>query len=574
MLANRGRILAAAESGDRDAFLGLHDQFAPMLYRFSFWLTGNENEARELVIATFRRAFRAIGKRPRNVVLDTWFYRMAVRTYLASTRWHRLTRRAPGPVEIEDRTVALRRATLALPPRLRVVWLLSLAEGMPQSQTAEALGTSLDRVESLLERARSEFHAPDSDADRGAVERAIRQFSAPRPGASLRSEVAAALGTGDSTVRTRVMQGGIALVVLALLFSVGFSLLRSPEDTVAEPGQVEAQPKTIIVLGVADTGALIAFNAKDLRPSSITGVGGEPRALALSADKGTLFILQEDGLLTVEAESRQVGQLLKLQAEGLSSLAVVGQHRVVGSGTATSLLVIDESDGVVMEIALPWPVERLIPLNEGSLLAVAVDRTEMVRVELESLTVGEAMTIGARLRLGAVVPTDSGEAAYVTTPDTEEVWRVGLKAGQTILLAKTPAARATSGALNADGTALFLGIVTGPVTDEPDEDSSSASPDIKSRVPDAKDSSEEDSGNEETPELTMINTSDGSVERQLWQAGGISQMALDPAREILYALAPHANAILVLDSRTLHVRNVVTLAIIPVAFTLVSGGGS
>ena len=72
----------------------------------------------------------------------------------------------------------------------------------------------------------------------------------------------------------------------------------------------------------------------------------------------------------------------------------------------------------------------------------------------------------------------------------------------------------------------------------------------------------------------MINTSDGSVERQLWQAGGITQMALDPARNILYALAPHANAILVLDSRTLHVRNVVTLAITPVAFTLVSEEGN
>ena len=573
MLANRGRILAAAERGDRDAFLGLYDQFGPILYRLFFWLTGNESESRALVIATFRYAFRSFRKRPRNLVLDTWFYRMAVRTFISHTRWHMLSRRTPGPVEIEDRSTVWRAAVIPLPPRLRIVWLLTLAEGMPQSQTAEALGVSLDRVESLLERARIAFSAPDPEADRAVIERAMRQLSAPRPGATLRSEVAPALGTGDTTMRTRVMQAGIGLVVLALVASVAFSLLRDEEEAEAAPEEAGAQPKTIVVLGVADSGALAAFNAKDLRPSSIIGVGSDPRALELSSDGKTLYILQEDGLLTVDAESRQVGRLFQLPAQDWSSLAVVGQYIVVGSQTNPLLLVIDENGETAAEIALPWPAESLVPLNEGSLLAVAVDRTEMVRVELESQSAGETMIVGANLKLGAVVPTESGEVAFVTTPDTEEVWRVGLMAGQTILLATTPAARATSGALNADGTALYLGIDSGPVTVVPSEESSSASPDAESGASDADDSSGGDSGSEAS-ELTMINTSDGSVERQLWQAGGITQMALDPAREILYALAPHANAILVLDSRTLHVRNVVTLAITPVAFTLVSEEGN
>ena len=573
MLANRGRILAAAERGDRDAFLGLYDQFGPILYRLFFWLTGNESESRALVIATFRYAFRSFRKRPRNLVLDTWFYRTAVRTFISHTRWHMLSRRTSGPVEIEDRSTVWRAAVIPLPPRLRIVWLLTLAEGMPQSQTAEALGVSLDRVESLLERARIAFSAPDPEADRAAIERAMRQLIAPRPGATLRSEVAAALGTGDTTMRTRVMQAGIGLVVLALAASVAFSLLRDEEEAEAAPEEADAQPKTIVVLGVADSGALAAFNAKDLRPSSIIGVGSEPRALELSSDGKTLYILQEDGLLTVDAESRQVGRLFQLPAQDWSSLAVAGRYIVVGSQTNPLLLVIDENGETAAEIALPWPAESLVPLNEGSLLAVSVDRTEMVRVELESQSAGETMIVGANLKLGAVVPTDSGEAAFVTTPDTEEVWRVGLKAGQTILLATSPAARATSGALNADGTALYLGIDSGPVTVVPSEESSSASPDAESGASDADDSSDGDSGIEAS-ELTMINTSDGSVERQLWQAGGITQMALDPAREILYALAPHANAILVLDSRTLHVRNVVTLAIAPVAFTLVSEEGN
>ena len=338
MLANRGRILAAAERGDRDAFLGLYDQFGPILYRLFFWLTGNENESRELVIATFRYAFRSFRKRPRNLVLDTWFYRMAVRTFISHTRLHMLSRRTPGPVEIEDRSTVWRAAVIPLPPRLRVVWLLTLAEGMPQSQTAEALGVSLDRVESLLERARIAFSAPDPEADRAVIERAMRQLIAPRPGATLRSEVAAALGTGDTTMRTRVMQAGIGLVVLALVASVAFSLLRDEEEAEAAPEEAGAQPKTIVVLGVADSGALAAFNAKDLRPSSIIGVGSQPRALVLSADGKTLYILQEDGLLTVDAESRQVGRLFQLPAQDWSSLAVAGQYIVVGSQTRSSAL--------------------------------------------------------------------------------------------------------------------------------------------------------------------------------------------------------------------------------------------
>lgn len=580
MLANRGRILSAAEGGDRDAFLGLYDQFAPMLYRFAFWLTGNEREARELVIATFRRAFRTMRRRPRTIVLDTWFYRIAVRTFLASKRWNVITRRAPGPVEIDDRSTAWREATLALPPRLRVVWLLALAEGMPQSQTAEALGTSLDRTEALLERAQAAFRAPDAEADRAGVERAMRQLSAPRPSATLRSEVAAVLATGDATLRTRLMQGGVGLVVLALLVSVAFSLLRDEEATDALADEVQAQPKSIVVLGLADIGALVAFNAKNLQPSSIVGVGEAPRALALSADGATLYILQEDGLLSVDAKSREVGRLMPLPFTDLNSLTAIGKYLVMGSETESLLLVVDEGDEVLTEISLPWPVGSVVPLDESSLLAVASDRTRVARVALASARVEEAIAVGDDLVLGAIVHAAGGALAYVTTPETEEIWQVALDSGQPVRLAEGAAGRATSGAINADGSFLYLSIETGPLSTLTGE-SAESSADIKSRVPpvrttakensDAAAAEEEGAETGELPALTMINTADGSVERELWQGGGITQLALDPARNILYALAPHANAILVLDSRTLHVRNVVPLAVRPVAFALTAG---
>ena len=578
MLANRGRTIAAAERGDRDAFLGLYDQFGPMLYRFFFWLTGNEQEARDLVVATFRRAVRTFRKRPRDMVLDTWFYRTAVSTFLSSTRWHRITRRTAGSVEIEDRTTAWRAAVVALPPRLRVVWLLSLAEGMPQSQTAEALGTSLERVESLMERARAAYRAPEAHADRTAVERAMRQFRAPRPGAALRAEVAAALGTSEATIRTRVMQGTIGLVVLALVASVAFSLLRGPAEEEAAPEQADAEPMTIVVLGAADTGALIAFDPKGLRPDTVTGVGGEPRGLALSHDGTVVYVLQEDGLLTVDAQSQQVGRLVHVPAQEWSTLAVAGQYVVLGSTSATSLVAVLEGDEAPLEIPLPWSVDTLVPLSANTVLAVAVDRVQMVRVALDPLGVGEAITVGTDLALGAVVPTADASVAYVTTPETEEIWRVDLGTGQAILFAATPAARASRGALNADGSALYLSVETGPGSPGQNQETSTSA-DVTSTAtpggtPTAKDSANDETADEEPaqadtmPALTMINLADGSVERELWQGGGITQLALDPNRDILYALASRANAILIMDAKTLHVRNVVPLAVRPVGFVL------
>ena len=581
MLANRGRILAAAEGGDHEAFLGLYDQFCPMLYRFFFWLTGNESEARELVVATFRRAFGAFRKRPRTMVLDTWFYRMAVRTFLASARWQRLIRRAPGPVEIEDRTMDWRRAVIALPPRLRVVWLLILAEGMPQSQTAEALGVSLERAESLFDRAHAAYRPPDPDADRPAVERVMRQLRAPRPGATLRVEVAAALGTGETTLRIRLLQGGIGLMVFLLAVSVGFSLFRGEDESEASPVGDDAAPKTIVVLGTADIGALLSFSAKDLRPSSITGVGNEPRALALTADGKTLYVLQEDGLLTVDAQSQQVGPIIQLPDQDWSSLAVTGLFVVLGSHTATLLVTMDENDELLADIPLPWSVDRLLPLSESAVLAVAADRTQMVRVALDTRTVGDVITIGADLVIGAVVLAADGLAAFVTTPETDEIWRVDLDSRQVILFATTPAARATYGLLSEDGTVLYLGSEAESIAEETGESDSSESADVKSKVPASGSSASKDAADAETaqeevaeiataPALTMINTADGSVERQLWQGGGVTQMALDSERNILYALAPHASAILVLDSRTFHVRNVVPLPVRAVTFTLVA----
>ena len=580
MLANRGRILAAAERGDRDAFLGLYDQFGPMLYRLFFWLTGSEAEARTLVTDTFRDAFRSFRRRPRDMVLDTWFYRVAVRSFLASTRLDIIFRRTLGPAEIDDRSTPWRQAVLALPPRLRVVWLLVLAEGMPQSQTAEAMRVSLDRVESLLERGRAAFAPPEPGADRATIERAMRQLSAPRPGATLRGDVAAVIGTGGATLRARLMQAGVGLMVLALVISVAFSLLRGEDETAAGPEQAEAEPKSLVVLGTADAGALASFNAQDLRPSGIIGVGEEPHALGLAADGATLYVLQSEGLLTVNAHSQQVGRLFALPAREWTVLVVAGQLAVLGSNIDAALAAVDENGETVAEFALPWPVAELVRLTERSVLAVSVDRTQVATIALESFTVSAPKSVGEGLALGAIVPVEDGSAAYVTTPASQEVWRFTFATEEAELVTATPAARAPYGALSADGSSLYLsnGDWQAPAAAMEESTPSRAQMSSAERTGQSSGQAQSNDGSDEgndpddeaLPALTMIDTTDGSVARELWQSGGTTQLALDPERNILYALTPQASAILVLDSRTFHVRNVIPLAVRPVAFALLS----
>ncbi len=574
--------MAGAERGDRDAFLGLYDQFGPMLYRLCFWLTGNEADARALVVATFRDAFRAFHKRPRDMVLDTWFYRVAVRAFLSATRWDALLRRTPGPAEIEDRTTPWRNAVLALPPRLRVVWLLVFAEGMPQSQTAEAARVSLDRVETMLERGRAAFSPPEPDADRAAIERAMRQLSAPRPGATLRGEVAAVLGTGGVSLRVRLLQAGVGLMVLALVASAAFSFLRGEDEEEAAGEQAESEPKTLVVLGMADTGALVAFNALDLRPSGIVGIGEEPRALALSADGETLYVLQAEGLLTVDAGSQQIGRLFSLPPQQWSGLAVAGQFAVVGSQTEPALAVVDGDGATVAEIPLPWPVDELLRLSDRAVLVVADDRTQVATVELDTFTVSAPKAIGERLVLGAIVPVEDGSAAYATTPETGELWQLEFATGDADVLTAAPAARAPFGALSADGASLYLSSGLTAMPEAPAAAGAASGPQMTSgervgqtlsRPRSSGDAGDgDDTAEAAPPALTMLSTADGSVERELWQSGGITRLALDAERNILYALAPEAGAILVLDSRTFHVRNVIPLAVRPVAFTLLSPG--
>lgn len=70
-------LTRAARRGDRTAFERLVVETAPQVHALALRLTGNEQDARDVVQETYLRAFRSIGRFRSEAAVSTWLYRIA-----------------------------------------------------------------------------------------------------------------------------------------------------------------------------------------------------------------------------------------------------------------------------------------------------------------------------------------------------------------------------------------------------------------------------------------------------------------------------------------------------------------
>ena len=555
MLHNRARLLTSAESGNIDAFVVLYDQYGLLLYRFLFRLTGHEFVANELLVATFRRAFREFRKRPRDIMLDTWLYRMAAATFAANALWPWRASRAPKPVQIEGRSAPWLQATVRLPPRLRMVWVLTLAERMPRSQAAEVLNWSLDQVHTRLDRAYGVFVPPDEAGDRPTIERNIRLIPEPRPGGQLRSDVAIAVGAGDAVLRTRIIQGGVALLILVLVVAAGFSVLRddvavNPADATSKPGRI-----SIFVLGETDTGVLLILDPTSQKILQVIGIGPEPQAVRLSATAKELYVLQREGVLTIDVGTQRATRLLPLPSRNWETLAVAGRWIAVGTGLHERVAIADMKEHAVVATAtLPWPVRELVPLNATQVIAVAQGAPEIARVSLDTATVEGPLSIGRDHPIGTVVSSD-GATVYVTKPLGREVWQIQLDSRRLERLTNGSMGRAVNSELSPDGQILYLAV--------PERAPTAQGPQVGGQRVQTR-------ADIDQPAVVALRTDDGSVQARMWQRGGVSRLMLDQDSKALYALAPASHALMALDPHSLRVRNAIPLGIPSIDFVVLA----
>src|ERR1700753_1550168 len=79
-------ILANARQGDTDAFRVLVERHSRSLFRLAFRMTGNEQDAEDVVQESFLRAFKQLSKFDERASFGTWLYRIATNCSLDHVR--------------------------------------------------------------------------------------------------------------------------------------------------------------------------------------------------------------------------------------------------------------------------------------------------------------------------------------------------------------------------------------------------------------------------------------------------------------------------------------------------------
>src|SRR5471032_683536 len=70
-------VLARARQGDSDAFRLLVEQHSRAIFRLAFRMTGNEQDAEDVVQETFLRAYKQLDRYEARSSFSTWLFRIA-----------------------------------------------------------------------------------------------------------------------------------------------------------------------------------------------------------------------------------------------------------------------------------------------------------------------------------------------------------------------------------------------------------------------------------------------------------------------------------------------------------------
>src|SRR6202023_4309509 len=92
---------ARAKAGDADAFRVLVERHSRALFRLAFRMTGNEQDAEDMVQETFLRAYRRIGNFDERASFGTWLYRITVHCSLDLVRARKRRSEHSGPANPE-----------------------------------------------------------------------------------------------------------------------------------------------------------------------------------------------------------------------------------------------------------------------------------------------------------------------------------------------------------------------------------------------------------------------------------------------------------------------------------------
>ena len=164
-------LVAAAKDGDRVAFDELVRLTYAATYTLAYRLTGDEDDARDVVQEAYLRAYRGLRRFRGDAQFSTWLYRITANcaaTHMGRRARHRHDELDDSlPVaddrpdhdpqlraDAEDLHGRLQAALAALPDRLRAVVVLRDVYDLPHESIAAELGISESAAKVRLHRAR------------------------------------------------------------------------------------------------------------------------------------------------------------------------------------------------------------------------------------------------------------------------------------------------------------------------------------------------------------------------------------------------------------------------------------
>ncbi len=167
-------LVVAARDGDQNAFEQLVRATYADTYTLAYRLTGDEEDARDVVQESYLRAYRGLKRFRGDAQFTTWLYRITANcasTHLGRRGKHRhdeLTDDTPiadldadldpqARVEAGATRARLQAALRALPPRLRAVVVLRDVYDLPHEAIAAELGISESAAKVRLHRARKKL---------------------------------------------------------------------------------------------------------------------------------------------------------------------------------------------------------------------------------------------------------------------------------------------------------------------------------------------------------------------------------------------------------------------------------
>jgi len=148
-------------------FQDLYESYAPEIYRFALWLTGNSFEAEDITSETFIRAW-AHNKKIRTETLKAYLFKIARNLFLEHQRKRKPQEEleddyadpSPGPDQLTESRQELARVQkflITLPEIDRVAFVLRVQHELPYDEIARVLELSLASVKVKIHRVRKKL---------------------------------------------------------------------------------------------------------------------------------------------------------------------------------------------------------------------------------------------------------------------------------------------------------------------------------------------------------------------------------------------------------------------------------